>query len=318
MASNKHVALDRKELILRIVFGLATVSIAGVLSQIMISPAEFAEARALIFEFDPSKMLILVLYGIFAFWVAGHLDVIGDQLIGGRIGRVGALELGLTGRAFGPCGAWTRMLRWRIWRSLQNRCKPSYLRSMLKASRAAYVFGLSLSFFAIILVFPELAVRLTGFDPNFVRLFSVVLILGTLMVSNQNNPRRLSIRCTALAVVMITNLVAALGFYVLIREYVDLSFGVVAVGMVVAQGIGWAMRVPFMLAILEVVFLSLCPVDDKAALLAGCVLFHVFFQGPALIAAFWIAFSDAARDKLFGVGHCVQANFNARTDPARI
>jgi len=304
MAIYKHVALDRKEITLRVLFGLATILIAFVLVHFMTSSTDLASVGALMFEFEAKKILIVLLYGIFALWVTAHLDVIGDQLQGGRKGRVAALKIGLIGRAFTHCGAWTRFLRWRIWRSLQLRSKPSNMRRMLRASRAAYVFGLVVSFFLINLIFPRFVMGVTGFDEGFVRLIFGVLIGGTLMISNQNDLRRLRIKCTALGVVMLGNLVAAFAFYVLISERVDISFGALCVAMIMAQGVAWAMRVPFMLGVLEVALLSVCAPEDRGELLAACGLFHIFFQSPGLITAFWISFSlkSNPRASASGVG----------------
>lgn len=307
MAMYKHIALDRKEIALRFLFGFATIFVAFAIINMMTSPIDFDTVRDQFFDFEAKKILILILYGIFALWVAAHLDVIGDQLQGGKKGRKAALKIGITGRAFTQCGAWTRSLRWRIWRSLQLRSKPSSMRAMLRASRAAYVFGLVVSFFLINLIFPSFVAGMIGFDEGFVRLVFAVLIGGTLMISNQNDTRKLRIKCMALAVVMIGNLVAAFAFFVLISDRVDISFDVLAVAMIMAQGVSWALRVPFMLGVLEVALLSVCAPEERAALLAACVQYHLFFQGPALVAALWISFSLKPEPRASGTGIGLEA-----------
>lgn len=294
MDYNKSTTLTVNERKTRAIGSLVAVVVAFTFIWLRLRPQDWIDFQNALWTVPATHIGIAVLYGIFAIWCTAHLDVIADHAFGGRIGRPSALRLGIASRAFGHCGCWSKSLRHRTWRLMQLGHKSTRLRAIVRISNGAYVMGLYCWLLIGNVVFPEFLSARVGLDPDFVSFLFLLLIIGSLILVVQRQTTLLLERATAMLMVGLYQVAAAITIYVLVRDVLQTTFGEILVAVVFASSIGWALRVPFTLGVLEVMVLFLAGPDQLGATLAALAIFHLCFQGPAFLISLWISFAPSS------------------------
>lgn len=291
MEFNSSTTLSAREREIRRVGTIGTIVLALVLVVLQLAPGAMEQYWERLGSIPFKLIVMTLLYGVFGLWCMAHLDVIGDRVFAGRIGRVSALRLGFASRAFGYCGCWSKSLRQRAWRQMSLEHKPARLKAIVRISNAAYVFGMVCSFLLVNLIFPDFLAGFLPFERDYVRFIFVVLIVGTLLLAWQRNTGLWVERVQAAMLVGLCQICAAFTIYIVNLEFLAASFGEILAVMVLASGIGWAMRVPFTFGVLELLMVLLAQPGQEGAVLAGITLFHICFQGPAFVTSMLISFA---------------------------
>lgn len=285
MNINSTAVLSKDERDMRRWGAIGTVCASLLIIWIRLGPNDFTLYVATLKTVAVEHLVMAFFYGVFALWCMAHLDVIGDRVFGGRVGRRNSLRLGFISRAFGFNGCWSKALRENAWYKMRRGHQPARLKAIVRISNGAFVFGLYCSFLLTNLAYPQFFSALLGFDASFVRFLFIVLVAGSLILAWQRSTALWLERCLAATLVGLCLLCAAFTIYELNAQAFAASFGEVWVVMVLATGLGWLLRVPFTFGVLEVSMLILAAPDQLGAALAGITLFHICFQGPGLITA---------------------------------
>jgi len=285
MNFNSTAVLSKGERDIRRWGALGAVLLSMLIIWMRFGPDDMALYMATLKGVAIEHVIMALFYGVFALWCMAHLDVIGDRVFGGRVGRSSALRLGLVSRVFGLNGCWSKVMRENAWYKMKRGDQPARLKAIVRISNGAFVFGLFSTFLVANLMFPQFIAGLLGFDLSFVRFMFLVLVAGSVILAWQRKTVLWQERCLAAVLVGLTMLCAAFTIFRLNGQAFDASFGEVWVVMIIATGLGWLLRVPFTFGVLEVSMLILAAPDQIGAALAGITLFHLCFQGPALVTA---------------------------------
>lgn len=280
-----------------------TVLVALVLIGVLLSPSDLAVYGQALGSISGANMLIATLYGFFALWCIAHLDVLGDRVFAGRVGRVSSLRLGLASRAFGHCGCWSKSFRLRCWQQMKLDHKPGRLKAIVRISNSAYFFGIVFTCLIVNIAYPSFLADFTGLPVAYIRLVFTLLIGGSALLAWQTGNGLWRERFYALMLVGLCQICVAFSIYRLAGGALDADFGAVLSVVVLANGIGWCMRVPFTFGVMELMMLMLAAPGQAGAVLAAVTVFHICFQGPALLIALFVTYAPhISVPLLFGRG----------------